>query len=184
MIFLPRTYKKKGKQTDPARAGAHNLTPEYIKKQQLSDAEKEDNVLARCLPLLDKAFERRKKGTNWKPEEMEREIGKFFQYCADNNLKPNKAGLQLWLGCVKSQYWEWQKFPEKYGEISNLINLANQIMEMEYINKVEKYPTGNIFLLKAGHNYVEKSEVEVKTNITKPEEIDEVVKKLGLDKAQ
>ena len=54
-------------------------------------------------------------------------------------------------------------------------------MELEYISKVESYPTGNIFLLKSSHGHVDKSEVNITaTTDVSQENILETVNKLGL----
>jgi len=114
---------------------------------------------------------------------LEDEIYQYFTYCTEVNLKPAKVGLRLWLGLSKSQYWEWETKPEKYTWKSNQINQANDFMELQYIGRLELYPTGNQFLLKAQHNYIDKQTVEVNThNEISKDEISDVVNKLGLDK--
>lgn len=124
-----------------------------------------------------------KRGCNWTPELLSEAIREYFNYCVSNNLKPSKSGLRLFLGSSRTQYYAWQTEMAKYGEISNLINMANDIMETQYIQNIEKFSTGNMFLLRTSHNHVEKSQVDVTTsNQTNAEDIDEAIKKLGLNK--
>lgn len=59
------------------------------------------------------------------------------------------------------------------------------ILEGQYIDRAEKYPTANLFMLRAGHNYIETSKLDVQTTpntVQNVDEIAEAVKKLGLDK--
>src|SRR5699024_3906481 len=105
-----------------------------------------------------------------------------FTYVVEKDIKPAKVGLRLWLGLSKSQYYDWETKPQVYGYKSNLIQMANDFMEMQYISQIESYPTGNIFLLKSSHQHVDKQEV----NITNVAEVDrnnilDTVTKLGLN---
>ena len=55
-------------------------------------------------------------------------------------------------------------------------------MEIEYIEKGEKYPTFNMFLLKSSHQHSDKQEIEVTNKDVDSDNIDDIVKKMGLDK--
>lgn len=179
---MPRNYKKKGLQTDPKNYGVKNMPSDYVEKNK--DVES-DGLMGKLIPMFEKGMERRKKGSNWTVEELFDAVKEYFDYSSENDLKPNKSGLRLYLGVSKTQYFAWQTESTKYGEISEIINFANDLMEQQYVNRGEKYPTFNTFLLKASHQYVEKTQVDINTgdNAVKASEINEIVKNLGLDKA-
>jgi hypothetical protein len=176
---VPRNYKSKDVQTKKELAGEQNMTDKIIKNAKQDGS---GEVMEKLIPIFDKGVhEKATRGTNWSAEDLADEIRKYFQFCADNDLKPNKAGARTWLGCSRSQYHAWQSEPSKYGEISDIIEMANSIMENQYINRGEKYPTMNVFLLKAGHDYAETQNINISGG-TSQEEVDETIKKLGLDK--
>lgn len=180
---MPRNYKSKDCQTKPKLAGANNLPVEYVERQ--SATKDKDEYLEASTQLFRQAFERKKKGTNWSADDLADEIDKYFQYCVDTGLKPAKAGLVLWLGMSKSQYYAWAAEHQKYGVISELVNFANYVMENSYIQRGEKYPTMNIFLLKTSHGHVEASKLDITSNgqsISNPDEVKDLITKLGLDK--
>lgn len=173
---MPRNYKKKGIQTCPELAGRQNMKDVVTGNDQsrLGDA----NV-----QLFERAM--KVKGTNWTEDEMSAECLQYFRWCAETESKPNKAGLALWLGATKSTLWAWLNEPNKYGAISNVIAHSCALMENGYIGRIEKYPTGNVFLLKTSHGHVETSKLDVSDSRgeeTNAQNVLERVAKLGLDK--
>ena len=173
---MPR--KAKGVHTSPENAGEKNMPENYVEKKK-----DELNTMENVLPIYNIGQKNRQdyKG-KWTPETLKLEITKFFQYCADNSVKPCKAGLRLWLGISKAQYNDWELKPEKYGFKSDLIYMANDVMEITYVTRGESNPTFNMFLLKAAHGMVETNKVEITNNNSNPEEVKEAISKLGLDK--
>jgi len=110
------------------------------------------------------------------------EINAFFEYCFDNEVKPAKVGLSLWLGVTKQTLWVWEK--ESTDFKSDLIRWATSLIEMSYVGRAEKYPTANIFLLKSSHGHVETSRLDVvATNEQmQTDEVQDRIAQLGLDK--
>lgn len=152
------------------------MPKEFIEKHSESN-----NNMESIIPLFEEGVSRRK--CNWTEEELTIAIKDYFDYCVETDMKPSKAGLRLYLGCSRSQYHAWQTEYGKYGAISDLINLANDTMEVQYVQRVESYPTGNLFLLRTSHGHVESSKVDISTDVkTSTEDIKDVVSKLGLDK--
>ena len=101
----------------------------------------------------------------------------------EKSVKPSKAGIGLWLGLNKMTLHEWASDPVRYGFKSVIAQQAFDLIESCYIERAEQYPTANLFLLRSSHNHVEKSQVDVTTsNQTSAEDIDEAIKKLGLNK--
>ena len=175
------TKKEAGKHSSPLTAGKQNLSKKNI---EMNKDKREPNQMGEILGVFEHGrYILGEYGGLWTEESLEDEIYQYFTYCTEVNLKPAKVGLRLWLGLSKSQYWEWETKPEKYTWKSNQINQANDFMELQYIGRLELYPTGNQFLLKAQHNYIDKQTVEVNThNEISKDEISDVVNKLGLDK--
>lgn len=174
-----RNYKRKTNQTRPDVAGAKNLPEKHIKRNTMDEGYSTPYLSE----MYSRGVEQSRRSTNWTPEELEATITEYFIYCEENSLKPCKSGLQLFLGCTRETYSAWGRDRAKYGAISDKINLANLVMETQYIQNIEDRPTGNMFLLRTSHNHVEKSQVDVTTsNQTNAEDIDEAIKKLGLNK--
>lgn len=143
----------------------------------------EDALMQNLIIGFDTGLKNAKRKGNWTDLAFESAVRDYFQYCVDKFIKPSKSGLALWLGADKSMYYHWST-DDKYGEIFNLVNMANQIIENQYINRSEKYPTANIFLLKASHAYIEQSKLDITTNngeSVSPNTIAEAIKQLGLD---
>ena len=169
---MPR--KSKGVHTSPENAGIQNMPMDY------EDKNDEPEEMQEIVEIWDKSFKNRQDyAGKWTEEELATEIRNYFQYCVDRKVKLCKAGLRLWLGISKSQYNAWENFPEKYTFKSDLIEWANSVMEYSYVKKVEKYPTGNIFLLKTCHDFNETTNISV-TGQVSHEDVAQQIIDLGL----
>lgn len=174
--------RNKGIQTNPKNAGKVANTPEFDGRHKQDDTT--DNLIHDLIPLMKRAYEMRAtRGTNWTPMELQTAICEYFEYCASKDLKPSMSGLRLWLGISYETLSVWLRHLDKYGTITEIMRDAKDCMEVQYINRAEKYPTANIFMLKSKHGYVEKTQVEINSNqnIT-TNEVDDVIKRLNLDK--
>lgn len=168
----------KGIHTSPETAGIQNMPPNY------PDTHKDDlGTMKGLMPIWNRGFQNREnyKGL-WTPETLKMEINAFFEYCFDNEVKPAKVGLSLWLGVTKQTLWVWEK--ESTDFKSDLIRWATSLIEMSYVGRAEKYPTANIFLLKSSHGHVETSRLDVvATNEQmQTDEVQDRIAQLGLDK--
>lgn len=175
-------YASKNIQTKPELAGESNMPPEMIKRASREKCD--DDLMANLSILFDKGVKTHNKKSKWTADLLYAEIKNYFEFCVEKRLKPNKAGLRTWLGMSRSQYHAWESEPQRFKEITDIICLANGIMEEEYINRVESFPTGNIFLLKSMHGLIDRSAIDVTTNNTNSEEVKDLVNKLGLDKTE
>ncbi len=174
---MPRTYKKKGVHTSPETAGAHNMVNF---KGQPDDTGQLDNIIK--IRNLGRRVGERYKG-QWTEEELTQCIADFFDYCNGVNLKPTPSGLAVYLDTFRETLLEWKNNPSKYGYKSYLIKRAYETMAMVLESRIDSYPTGSIFLLKASHGFVDVNKVEVTANKgVDQNEIDEALRKLGLDK--
>lgn len=176
---MPR--KAKDVHTSPKNAGEQNMPSNYSEKHQ-----DDMRTMEKVLPTFQRGLENREnyKGL-WTDDDMIDQINQYFSYCSESKLKPCKSGLQLWLGVSRSQYWEWETDKsKKYGRKSNILEMANQAMESSYIERGEKYPTMNMFLLKANHGFIEQNKMDITSNgnTVSATDVSELVEKLGLGK--
>lgn len=172
-----KAYQKKGVHGQPSDAGPENL------KNAKNLPKDKDNLMGKLLPVYKRKQEGKCYSGQWKDEQLRESIAEMFDYCAQEELKPTLPILQLWLGISRTQLWEWRNKPEKHGEKTNILNDAVLIMEAFLQSNIDKYPTGSIFLLKTTHGHIETSKLDVNTTdkgATK-DEINEQIKKLGLD---
>lgn len=177
---MARNYIKKGNQTDPLTAGEQNLPDDFIEKNRMKRGERIAGSLSDMFLL---SLERAKKSTTWTPEEVIDIIDEYFAYCDEHELKPSQAGIRLFLGLSKAQYYAWMNEPERYGIMSDILKGANEIMESQYITRGEKYPTMNMFLLKSSFGHQEKQTIEI-TEKMDSKEIEDRIKNLGLKKSK
>jgi len=172
---MGRRELAKGVHTSPQKAGKKNMENINVPKDELG-------LMEKIMPIYDIGNINKKayKGL-WTEEEFIDCIDKFFQYCREQDFKPTKPALQVWLGVSRDTYNEWERFPDKYSYKSDKVRQANQIMEIYLQGQVDKYPTGSIFLLKASHGLADSTTVNINTNVSQ-EDVGELVSKLGLDK--
>jgi len=182
---MPRTYKSKNVQTRKELAGPQNIPKEFIAKK----SEKDEDKRATLYSLNDlfqtgmqRYTNRRPRGNNWSEEDMAKSLMEYFTFMSEKSLKPSYVSLALFLGTTKDQITIWKNHAEKYGEVSRLINSAAMVIEQQYIERSEQYPTSNLFLLKSkyGYNDVQKIEITAKQNVQE-DEIKEVIDQLGLN---
>lgn len=170
-----RNYKRTSNQTRPELAGPQNLSEEFKLKNKATDG---NEALKRLMPLVHKTFEKTQRTTNWTAEEVKDEIEAYFIYCCEYEVKPTTTALKMWLKVSDGQFYDWKNKGEIYGEISSLVNTAIGTIEQEYINRGEKYPTMNMFLLKSKHGYQDTTNVNL-TNSINTEDIGEIIRKSG-----
>lgn len=177
---VKKRKKKKGEHSSPETSGKQNLDAKYIERVKGTGGGKMDELLK----IYEKGFaNRRDYAGKWTDEDLEKEIHDYFKFTAKYDIKPAKAGLRMWLGLSKSQYWEWENNVNAHPLKSELMAQASSFIELQYIGRVEKYPTGNIFLLKSSHGHQDKQEIELhnKSEVDKGN-IEDVISKLNLDK--
>lgn len=195
---MPR--KKKNVHTCPEKAGRHNFSDAYIRRIKVKDEDRNENFT--LSKMFQKANDIKAKqdaereakrdergnlpdyGGLWTEDALRNAIADYFHFCDEEGLKPARAGLALFLGMSKQQLADWENFPERYGYKSVFCRQAIAIIETQYIQRAEKYPTANLFLLRSSHNHVETSKVDLETRNKDISENDvqNIIAKLGLDK--
>lgn len=176
---MARVHMSKTKQTGVDTAGIGNFTPEILEGYRDEEA---GALLAMIAPIFVKKVgsPTQNRRTNWKPEELREELSKYFIYFATHGLKPSKSSIRLWLNTSQQRYDDWANNPATYGEISEIIQMANDVLETQYINRGEKHPQMNMFLLKASHGLSDTQKVEVTTNRTEKSDIDRLIEQMKL----
>lgn len=177
---MARVYHKKGVHTSPETAGAHNVPEKLLKKDQDSSAS-----LGNALYKKGNENKKKYKG-QWTPETLSAEIQAMFDWCEENDYKPSLPMLKCWLNLARETFNEWRKNRARYGEKSDILNQAIDAIEIMVVDRLEKYPTGNQFLLKSKFGYRDTKTVDITSNGhsigSTPEEVDAMLKRLGLDK--
>lgn len=177
---MPRKYKKKGVHTSYDTAGIQNMTKEVTDKMGKDEA----GLMPHIMDIMKHGQSSGYKG-GWTDEQFVESVNEFFAFCSERNFKPSQPALRVWLHVDKSTIHEWKNNPAKYGVKSDVIKMAFDLMEIYLIGNIDKYPTGNIFLLKTSHGHVETSKVDVTTNggsVTTSDEVKDAIAKLGLDR--
>lgn len=174
---MARIRKYQGRNSNPIKAGSQNISEEMIKVNQDESAAE---LMASLTELFKIASSRRKKPASFTPAELETHILSFFEFCAEKSIKPTKGLLRTYLCISQDTYNRWTNNPEKFGGLSTLMDIANEIIAGQYATRGEKYPTMNTFLLKASHGYYEKNHVEVTGNVLTVDNIADKIAKLGL----
>jgi len=177
-----RNYKSKNCHTKPSKSGVKNMSKAFDESHKDKD---DDELMGNLSEMFKVGVEKAKRTSAWTEEDLAREISGYFDYCVLKGLKPCKAGIRTYLAISRAQYYSWQSDSARFGVITDLINMANDVMEQEYIGRSEKYPTSNLFLLRTSHGHVETSKLDVNATgmaITSADEVKDLVDKLGLDK--
>lgn len=168
-------------QTCPENAGLQNFTPEMLAEYRDDEA---GALLTMISPIFKRALGSGKqiRQMNWTPEELRESLGEYFDYFAINGLKPSKSSIRLWLNVSNDRFNKWIAEPEKYGEIHDVIMMAMDVLETQYINRGEKHPTMNRFLLESSHGHRVSQNVEVTAvNRVSTRDIDDAISKLNLE---
>lgn len=179
---IVKRKKEKGKHSSPETSGIQNLPGTYIDRVKNTGGE----TMKDLVNMRKKGMANRQDyAGKWTDEDLEREISEFFEFCAEHDVKPAKAGIRMWLGLSRSQYHEWETNKSSHPLKSDILEEAHSLIEMQYLGKIETYPTGNIFLLKSAHGHSDKQEIQVTSgNDVNTDKIAEAVKKLGLGESQ
>lgn len=101
------------------------------------------------------------------PKQVEDRIGMYFQYCADNDRKPQIVGLCNWLGITRQTLNEWQNGVVRAGTHGDIIKKAVAVIEemwADYMQAGKLNPATGIFLAKNWYGYKDVADVVVTPN--------------------
>lgn len=98
------------------------------------------------------------------PVQVEQRIKDYFQFCIDNDRKPNMKGLGNWLGVDKTTVNSWKRGECRGNTHSPLINKAIDIMEelwIDYMMNGKVNPGSGIFIGKNLFQYKDVQDIVV-----------------------
>lgn len=98
-------------------------------------------------------------------EDVSERITKYFELCAEYDMKPGMAGLAAAFGYDRKSLWEYTNGRmAKNQEVSDTIKKAAQSLDLimeSYMQNGKINPISGIFLMKNNLNYSDKQEVVV-----------------------
>lgn len=101
------------------------------------------------------------------PKQVENRIREYFQYCIDNDRKPNMIGLANWLGVSRDTLNSWKRGEYRTQSHSDLIKKALDVLEelwMDYMLNGKANPASLIFIGKNLWQYKDQTDVVVTPN--------------------
>ena len=149
--------------TDIVKTKRHNNRPDLAKFGE-ENTQPGDNArylrMARVsmnLPPIDVAD----------PKQVEQRINDYFQFCEENDRKPNMIGMANWIGVDRATLTSW-----KTGEYRNTTHLpvikkAIDVLEelwVDYMQNGKMNPASGIFLAKNMFQYKDVQDVVVTPN--------------------
>lgn len=172
------------KHTSPEMAGEQNMKAIVIKTDdEKSELEKHNGKMMGKIIRLRNL----RKGENvskWSEEQFRDSMDELLEWCNVNEIELSAPLMRVWFNVSQRMFDYWRTDP-KYGFFYEVINEAYSLMEIVTLSKIEKYPVGNIFKLKAVHKYSDVQKIDVTTNgkdFVSQDEVKDMVSKLGLDK--
>lgn len=158
---------KKAASTLPATA--EEAAVEVVKKQKRSSIENKPQVKpGEMRSFLGSALAISKwdKIDKDDPQQIIDRIDEYYQFCYDNDMKPDMANLSLALGVNRSTLWKWEHGIEsnKPIEVREALTQAREINESlltQFMMNGKINPIPAIFLLKNNHGYTDQQEVVI-----------------------
>lgn len=101
------------------------------------------------------------------PKQVERRIGEYFQYCADNDRKPQIVGLCNWLGINRDTLNSWVRGETRTATHTDIIKKAVSMIEemwADFMQSGKLNPATGIFLAKNWYGYKDVADVVVTPN--------------------
>lgn len=109
------------------------------------------------------------------PKQVEKRIQEYFNYCIDNDRKPNMIGMANWLGVHRDTVHQWKTGATRSNTHYDLIKKAIDILEelwVDYMQNGKINPTSGIFLGKNMFGYKDQQDLVVTPNNPLGEEPD------------
>ena len=101
------------------------------------------------------------------PKQVEQRLLDYFQYCLDNDRKPQVVGMCNWLGISRQTLNEWENGVTRAATHGDIIKRAKSMLEemwADYMLNGKINPASGIFLSKNWFNYKDVADVVVTPN--------------------
>ena len=101
------------------------------------------------------------------PEQVKNRITQYFNYCIDNDRKPNMVGMANWLGVDRNTLNSWKRGEYRGSTHSVVIKRAIGMLEelwVDYMQNGKANPASLIFLGKNMFGYKDTQDVIVTPN--------------------
>ena len=101
------------------------------------------------------------------PEQVQKRIGDYLSYCAENDRRPQIVGMCNWLGISRDTLNKWINGATRSETHSDIVKKAYEIMEemwTDYMQYGKISPPTAIFLAKNWFNYKDVADVVVTPN--------------------
>ena len=85
------------------------------------------------------------------PDQVEKRIYEYFQFCVENDRKPNMVGMANWIGIDPETLRTWKNGQYRSSTHSGMIKKAIMILEemwVDYMQNGKLNPASGIFLAK------------------------------------
>jgi len=100
-------------------------------------------------------------------KQVEERLKQYFQYCMDNDRKPQIVGMANWLGVSRDTLNSWKRGEYRADTHSDLIKKAIEVLEelwVDYMQNGKVNPGAGIFLGKNLFGYKDVADVVVTPN--------------------
>ena len=90
------------------------------------------------------------------PEQVKKRIYEYFQFCIENDRKPNMVGMANWIGIEPETLRTWKNGQYRSSTHSGMIKKAIMILEemwVDYMQNGKINPASGIFLAKTMFGY-------------------------------
>ena len=96
--------------------------------------------------------------------QCEERAHQYFNYCIENNRKPNIVGLCNWLGVSRDTFHSWRAGQTRASTHTDFMKKCVSIMEeinVDYLMDGKVYPGSGIFILKNHFGYKDVTDITV-----------------------
>jgi len=98
------------------------------------------------------------------PKQVQHRINEYFDFCEENDRKPNMIGMANWLGVSRETVNTWKRGDYRSSTHSDLIRKAVDILEelwVDYMQNGKINPASGIFLAKNMFQYKDVQDVVI-----------------------
>lgn len=94
------------------------------------------------------------------PQEIENRIKFFFEFCAENNLRPTVELMALCIGVSRMALWRWEQEGKERGEIISSAKQVLAAMMEQWGVRGKINPAAMCFLMKNHFHYADTYQIE------------------------